>query len=111
MLLDAASAGRLSLERVVELTSAAPARVFGLDRKGRIEVGADADMAIVDLDGELEIRDAIVLSKIGWTPYAGRRVRGVVDTTLVRGRVVYRDGQVVGQPGWGRQAAPGGRAA
>ncbi len=111
MLLDAASAGRLSLERVVELTSAAPARVFGLDRKGRIDVGADADMAIVDLDGELEIRDDIVLSKIGWTPYAGRRVRGVVDTTLVRGRVVYRDGQVVGQPGWGRQAAPGGRAA
>jgi Dihydroorotase and related cyclic amidohydrolases len=48
-----------------------------------------------------------VLGKIGWTPYAGRRVRGVIETTLVRGHVVYEDGAVVGQPGWGRQARPG----
>jgi dihydroorotase len=78
-----------------------------LTRKGRVEVGCDADLAIVDLDAELEIRDEIVESKIGWTPYAGRRVKGVVETTLVRGRVVYEDGAVVGEPGWGRQASPG----
>jgi dihydroorotase len=107
LLLDAAAAGRLSVERVVELTSAAPARRFGLSKKGRLEVGCDADIAIVDLDAELEIRDEIVLSKIGWTPYAGRRVKGVVETTLVRGRVVYEDGTVIGEPGWGRQARPG----
>ena len=107
LLLDAAAAGRISLERVVELIATAPARVFGLARKGRLEVGCDADVAVVDLDGDLEIRDEIVLSKIGWTPYAGRRTRGVVETTLVRGRVVYEDGAVVGQPGWGRQARPG----
>jgi len=107
LLLDAAAAGRVSLERVVELIATAPARVFGLARKGRLEVGCDADVAIVDLAGELEIRDEIVLSKIGWTPYAGRRVKGVVETTLVRGRVVYENGAVVGQPGWGRQARPG----
>lgn len=109
MLLDAARSGRLTLERVVELTSTAPARVFGLEHKGRIEVGADADLAIVDLDATLEIRDEIVLSKIGWTPYAGRRVRGAIDRTLVRGRVVYEDGTVTGIPGWGRQASPGRR--
>ena len=107
MFLDAAAAGRLSLERVVELVAAAPARIFGLDRKGRIEVGADADLAIVDLDRELEIRDDIVLSKIGWTPYAGRTVRGTIETTIVRGVVVYADGEVVGTPGHGRQARPG----
>ncbi len=107
LLLDAAAAGRISLERVVELIATAPARIFGLTRKGRLDVGCDADIAVVDLDAELEIRDEIVLSKIGWTPYAGRRVRGVVETTLVRGRVVYEDGAVVGQPGWGRQARPG----
>ncbi len=107
LLLDAAAAGRVSLERVVELIATAPARIFGLTRKGRLDVGCDADIAVVDLDAELEIRDEIVLSKIGWTPYAGRRVRGVVETTLVRGRVVYEDGAVVGQPGWGRQARPG----
>jgi dihydroorotase len=110
LLLDAAAAGRLSVERVVELVATAPARAFGLERKGRLEVGCDADIAIVDLGAELEIRDDIVLSKIGWTPYAGRRVRGVVETTLVRGRVVYEDGVVVGEPGWGRQARPASAA-
>jgi dihydroorotase len=111
LLLDAAAAGRISCERVVELVATGPARAFGLDRKGRLEVGCDADVAIVDLDAELDIRDEIVLSKIGWTPYAGRRVRGVVDRTLVRGRVVYEDGRVVGEPGWGRQARPGSATA
>ena len=106
LLLDAASQGRISLERVVELVATAPARTFGLAGKGRLEVGCDADIAVADLDAELEIRDDIVLSKIGWTPYAGRRVKGVIETTLVRGRVVYEAGAVVGQPGWGRQARP-----
>jgi dihydroorotase len=106
LMLDASAAGRVSLERTVELISTAPARRFGLERKGRLEVGCDADIAVVDLDAELEIRDEIVLSKVGWTPYAGRRVRGVVETTLVRGTVVYEDGAVTGQPGWGRQARP-----
>jgi len=107
LLLDAASRGLVALERVVELVSTAPARAFGLETKGRIDVGRDADIAIVDLDAELEITDEIVLSKIGWTPYAGRRVRGTVETTIVRGRIVYEDGRVVGQPGWGNQAQPG----
>lgn len=106
MFLDAAMRGRLSLERTVELLATAPARVFGLADKGRLEVGAHADIAVVNLDRELEITDDIVLSKIGWTPYAGKRVRGVVETTLVRGAVVYEDGHVTGAPGWGRQARP-----
>jgi len=107
LLLDAAAAGRISLERVSDVTSAAPARVFGLAAKGRLEVGADADLAIVDLDAEWEIRDELVLSRCGWTPYAGRRVRGRVEATTVRGRIVYADGRVVGEPGWGRQVVPG----
>lgn len=106
LLLDAALGGRLSLERAVELLSTAPARVFGLARKGRLEVGCDADVAVIDLAAEFEITDEMVLSKIGWTPYAGRRTHGVVETTLVRGQVVYEHGAVVGRPGWGRQARP-----
>ena len=109
MFIDAAINGRIPLERVVDLVAAAPARIFGLERKGRLEVGADADIAVVDLDAELEISDDIVLSKIGWTPYAGRRIRGLVTTTLVRGRIVFNDGEVVGEPGWGRQARPANR--
>ena len=107
MFLDAAQRGLLSLERVVELVATAPATRFGLARKGRLEVGADADIAILDLDAVLEIRDDIVLSKIGYTPYAGMAVKGVVQRTLVRGATVYRDGQVVGEPGHGRQVPPG----
>jgi dihydroorotase len=107
LFLDAARDGRISLERVVDLVATAPANRFGLATKGRLEIGCDADIAVVDLDAEFEIRDDIVLSKIGHTPYAGRRVHGVVETTLVRGRVVYADGAVVGDRGWGRQARPG----
>ncbi len=106
MFLDAAVNGRLTLERTVELLATAPAHAFGLAHKGRLEVGADADVVVVDLDREFEITDEIVLSKIGHTPYAGRLVRGVVETTIVRGRPVYEHGQVVGAQGWGRQARP-----
>jgi dihydroorotase len=106
MFLDAACRGVIPLERVVELVSTVPARAFGLADKGRLEAGTHADIAIIDLDREFEIRDEDVLSKIGWSPYAGRRLRGVVTNTLVRGREVYRAGEVVGEPGWGRQARP-----
>ena len=106
LFLDAACRGVIPLERVVELIATAPARAFRLTDKGRLEAGAHADIAIVDLDREFEIRDEDVLSKIGWSPYAGRRIRGVVTNTLVRGREVYRDGEVVGERGWGRQARP-----
>lgn len=106
LLLDAHADGRISLERLVDMTSTTPARVFGLADKGRLEVGADADVAIVDLDQELEITDEIVLSRCGWTPYAGRRTRGVVTTTISRGDVIYEDGKVVGLPGRGRHARP-----
>lgn len=106
LLLDAAHHGRVSLERVVELTATAPARLFDLGHKGRLEPGADADLVIVDLDAEYEITNEIVLSRCGWTPYAGRRPRGQVLTTISRGDVVYEHGEVVGIPGRGRQARP-----
>jgi len=108
LLLDAAHRGRLSLERVVDLIATQPARAFGLQHKGRLQVGADADLAIVDLEHEWIIRDEDVVSKIGWTPYAGRRITGIIERTLVRGHVVYDDGRVVGEPGYGRQAVPVG---
>lgn len=98
------------LERVVEIVAGAPARTFGLAAKGRLDAGADADVAIVDPERELEIRDEDVLSRIDWTPYAGRRVHGVIETTLMRGHEVFRDGAIVGQPGWGRQARPSSMA-
>lgn len=106
LLLDAAAAGRISLERVVEATSTIPAEVFRLGNKGSITIGADADLTIVDLSAIFDVRDDIVLSRCGWTPYRGRSLRGSVVHTIVRGVVVYSDGQIVGQPGWGQQARP-----
>ena len=69
-------------------------------------MGADADIAVVDLARAWTITDADVISKIDWTPYADRHVHGAIDATLVRGRVVYEDGNVTGEPGWGKQAIP-----
>ena len=92
------------LERVVEACSTAPARLFKLDKKGEIRPGFDADLVLVDLEKEYEIRDEDVLSLVGWSPYAGRKVKGKPVRTIVRGRTVYKDGKVVGEKGYGKQA-------
>ena len=107
LLLTEVSAGRISLQRAAEIVSLTPAKLFGLyPRKGAIRLGADADIVAVDLTKEHVITDEEVLSKCGWTPYAGRKVRGVPVHTLVRGQFVFENGKVVGRPGYGRQAAP-----
>jgi len=104
MFLTAALEGRLPLERVVEACSTAPARLFKLDKKGEIRPGFDADLVLVDLENEYEIRDEDVLSLVGWSPYAGRKVKGKPVRTIVRGRTVYKDGKVIGEKGFGKQA-------
>lgn len=98
-------AGLIGLDAAVRIASYNPARVFGLyPRKGTIEPGADADIVIVDPDLEIEFRDENALSKCGWTPYHGERAFGVPIHTLLRGRYVYRNREVVGEPGWARLA-------
>lgn len=104
LMLDAADKGLISLERVVESTSTLPAELFKLAEKGRIEVGADADLVLVDLAAESVISDDEVLSRNGWTPYAGVRVRGVPRRTVLRGKTVFVDGKVSGERGDGRFA-------
>lgn len=96
IMLDHVNAGRLSLARFVDLTSAGPQRIFGLATKGRIAMGYDADLTIVDLSRTETIGNAQVASKCGWTPYDGTKVKGWPVATLVRGRVVMRDGQTIG---------------
>ncbi len=71
LMLDHVSAGRLSLLRFVDLTSAGPARVFGIARKGRIAAGYDADLTVVDLKRRETITDKWTASRAGWTPYNG----------------------------------------
>jgi dihydroorotase-like cyclic amidohydrolase len=95
LLLDAAARGKLALEDVVRVYSTAPSRHYGLwPRKGAIEPGADADLALVDPQARRVLTDEAVLSKAGWTPYAGREVRGAVVQTFLRGESIAADGQV-----------------
>jgi dihydroorotase len=95
LLLDAAARGKLALEDVVRVYSTAPARHYGLwPRKGAIEPGADADLALVDPQARRTLTDEAVLSKAGWTPYAGREVRGAVVRTLLRGEPIAAAGAV-----------------
>jgi dihydroorotase len=105
LLIEAAGQGQLTLERAVELCCSRPAEVFGLqDSKGAIEVGLDADLAILDPDAPWTITDAQDLSRCGWTPYDGYECRVKVDRTFLRGTEIYADGVVTGVPGGGRMA-------
>ncbi|MBO2449997.1 dihydroorotase family protein [Actinomadura barringtoniae] len=105
LLLDAAARGDLTLARVAELVAEVPAREFGLaGRKGALLPGHDADIVIADPDSPWTITDADVLSRCGWTPYAGRDCRVRIERTFVRGTEVYADGCVTGAPGHGRLA-------
>ena len=96
LMLDHVNAGRLSLQRFVDLTSHGPARLFGLRGKGRLAVGYDADLTIVDLGRTETITDAWIESRSRWTPYAGTKVKGWPAGTVVRGRRVMWEGEILG---------------
>jgi dihydroorotase len=92
IMLDHVNAGRLSLLRFVDLTSAGPARLFGIAAKGRIAAGYDADLTVVDLKRRQTITDAQIASRAGWTPYHGVTVTGWPVGTVVRGHKVMWEG-------------------
>ena len=85
----------LSLLRFVDLTSAGPARLFGIAGKGRIAAGYDADLTVVDLKRRATITNGWIASRAGWTPYDGLSVTGWPVGTIVRGRRVMWEGQLV----------------
>jgi dihydroorotase len=92
LMLDHVAAGRLSLQHLVELTSAGPQRVFGLIAKGRIAAGYDADFSIVDLKARWTVEDSWLASRCGWSPFAGMALTGRPIGTIIRGRQVMWDG-------------------
>jgi dihydroorotase len=94
IMLDHVNAGRLSLLRFVDLTSAGPARVFGISAKGRIAVGYDADLTVVDLKRRETITDKWIASRAGWTPYAGVTVTGWPVGTVIRGHKAMWEGSL-----------------
>jgi len=97
VMLDHVNAGRLTLERFVDLTSHGPNRLFDIRGKGRIAIGYDADLTIVDMQRRQTITNAWIQSRCGWTPYDGMSVQGWPVGTIVRGRRVMWEGDVAGQ--------------
>lgn len=100
--------GRMTMEQYVRMAGSAPAKAFGLyPRKGVIQPGADADIAIVDPTKRDTIRGADLHSERSrFTPFEGMETVGMPVATIVRGRVVMRDGKVMDAPGWGRMERP-----
>ena len=110
LLFDAmVSKGRLGLEKFVELTATAPAKIYNLHpRKGSIAIGGDADIAIWDPDREVVVKDEMMHDLTGYTPFAGRKLRGWPVTTISRGRVIVADGKRSVEAGSGRFLARNG---
>lgn len=98
IMLNHVSEGRLSLERFVDLTAHGPQRLFGLQTKGRIAVGYDADFTVVDLNARRTIENEWIASRCGWTPFDGMTVTGFPVATIIRGHIVMWDGQLTGTP-------------
>jgi allantoinase len=93
----------LRLSDLVRMTSANPARIFGLyPQKGSLLPGSDADFVVIDLDKEWELSTADLLNKHKFSPYVGGRFKGMVERTVVRGETVYENGRILVQPGFGQ---------
>ncbi|MDK2766141.1 MAG: dihydroorotase [Sphingomonas sp.] len=94
LLLDHVAKGRTTLQRLIDLTSAGPQRVFGLVGKGRIAVGYDADFTVVDLKKQWTVEEDWLASRCGWSPFTGDQLTGKPIGTIIRGRQVMWDGQL-----------------
>jgi len=101
IMLDHVNAGKLTLERFVDLSSHGPQRLFGMARKGRIAAGYDADFTVVDMKRRETITNEQAGSRAGWTPYDGREVKGWPVGTIIRGTRVMWEGEIVA-PGQGQ---------
>lgn len=97
IMLDHVNQGRLSIQRFVDLTSHGPNRIFGLATKGRIAVGMDADFTIVDLKATRTIDESWIESRSKWTPYHGKTVKGWPKGTIIRGRRVMWEDEIIGK--------------
>jgi len=102
LLLDHVAAGRLTLARFIDLTSAGPQRIFGLAGKGRVAVGYDADFTVVDLKARWTMEADWLASRCGWSPFEGMSVTGRPVGTIVRGHRVMWEAQLaneaIGEP-------------
>lgn len=90
--------GRLSLETLVRMACERPASLYGIEGKGRLEVGMDADIALWDLDRTVVFERSMVQSKCGWSPYEGETLAAAPELVVVGGRVALESGEAIGAP-------------
>jgi dihydroorotase-like cyclic amidohydrolase len=102
LLLNGVNEGWLSLQRLVEVSSENPAWIFGLyPRKGVVQPGSDADLMVVDMKEEMKLSNDDQITACGWTPYDGKKVRGVHKMVILRGNIIMEDGRLVCEKGLG----------
>ena len=106
-MLNEVNNGRLSLERLAEVTSVNGAKIFGFyPRKGALLPGSDADLIICDLEREWTITSEKVYTKCQLNPYHGKKIKGQITHTILRGKVIMEGGEVIGKPGYGQFIPP-----
>jgi dihydroorotase len=102
LMLNHVAEGRTTLQRVIDLTSAGPQRIFGIAGKGRIAVGYDADFTVVDLKARWTIEESWLASRCGWSPFTGMQLTGKPIGTIVRGHRVMWEAELahraIGRP-------------
>lgn len=102
MFSEGVSKGRISIERLVSLVSTNPSILFGLyPRKGLVTVGSDADLVIVNPKQEVILKNENIVSNSGYTPYEGWKLKGKVEMTILRGKIVFDGEQVYEKAGFG----------
>ena len=98
---------RMDIYQLTKMVAENPARLYGFyPKKGRIAIGADADLAIINPDVEWVLDEKMQQSTAGWNPFNGKRLKGKVTQTLVRGKCVYQDGDICVEPGYGKFVRP-----
>ena len=102
VMLDHVNNDKLTLEQLIKLMCENPCKIFGIKNKGFIKEGFDADLTIVDMNKEQIIKNEMMASKCGWTPFDNYKVKGFPIGTIVNGNLVMSEGKIIlkakGQP-------------
>ena len=96
-MLDHINNEKLSLNQLVKLMCENPCRIFGIKNKGYLKEGYDADLTIIDMNKSVTIKNEMIASKCGWTPFDNYKVKGFPVATIVNGLVVMNDGKVIAE--------------
>ncbi|MDA8676529.1 dihydroorotase [Candidatus Pelagibacter bacterium] len=97
VMLEHVNNGKLTLEQLIKLMCENPCKIFGIKNKGYLKEGYDADLTIADMNKEVTIKDEMIASKCGWTPFNNHKVKGFPVGTIVNGNLVMSDGKVIAE--------------